>query len=258
MIKRLWSVVATAMTLPFVSLSAFAATDPFKNVVDSNLKLTDVGATLPDPAAHWDELWHELMTDIYAIGVVYTIIAVYAVLKFTRKTPDQVGTGVKLTPIESIAWAAIPAFCFMADDFYLAAKGWSLFNDQRRVPANHMEVKLTGEMWGWNYMYPEACNDDGDCVEAYNELRVPVGTAILLRMTSSDVVHSHYIPDMRIKEDLMPGRVTYIWFNPTAPGEHVITCNEYCGAMHSGMVGNVIAMPKAEFDAWLAEEKSSL
>jgi cytochrome c oxidase subunit 2 len=257
MIKRLWSVLATVGTLPFLSSSAFAESDPFKNVVNSNLKLTDL-PVLPDPAAHWDELWHELMMDIYAIGIVFCIIAIYAVFRFTRKEPNQVGTGVKLTPLQQIAWAAIPAFCFMADDFYLAAKGWSLFNDQRRVPANHMEVKLTGEMWGWNYAYPEACNDSGSCVEAYNELRVPVGKAILLRMTSSDVVHSHYIPEYRIKEDLMPGRVTYIWFNPTTPGEHVVTCNEYCGAMHSGMVGKVIAMPPAEFDAWLAEEKSSL
>jgi len=255
MIKRLWSAVATVSVLPFLSSSAFA--EQFNNVVDSTIKVVNTAA-IPDPAAHWQHLWDEMMTDIYAIGFVFTLIAVYTVLKFTRQSPDHVGTGVKLTPLEAIGWAAIPAFCFMADDFYLAAKGWALFNDQRRVPANHMEVKLVGEMWGWNYSYPTACNDSGSCVETYNELRVPVGTPILLRMTSSDVIHNHYIPDYKIKEDLHPGRVTYIWFNPTAPGEHVVTCNEYCGAMHSGMVSNVIAMPEGEFNAWLEEEKSSL
>src|SRR3989304_4731365 len=62
---------------------------------------------------------------------------------------------------------------------------------------------------------------------------------ILVRMTGRDVIHSMYLPDFKVKEDSMPGRITYLWFYPKEPGEHTITCAEYCGILHSGMAGNV-------------------
>ena len=73
-------------------------------------------------------------------------------------------------------------------------------------------------------------------------------------MTSRDTLHSHYIPDFRIKEDSMPGRVTYIWFYPEEPGEHVVTCAEYCGLLHSKMYGKLIVMPEDEFETWYKSE----
>jgi cytochrome c oxidase subunit 2 len=79
-----------------------------------------------------------------------------------------------------------------------------------------------------------------------------------MRMTSRDVIHSFYLPDFKVKEDSMPGRVTYLWFYPKEPGEHIITCAEFCGVLHSNMRGTVIAMPEDEFNKWLAEEKANL
>jgi len=76
-------------------------------------------------------------------------------------------------------------------------------------------------------------------------------------MTSRDVVHSFFLPDFKVKEDLMPGRVTYLWFYPKEPGEHLITCAEYCGVIHSSMMGTVIAMPQDEFNKWIEAEKKA-
>jgi cytochrome c oxidase subunit 2 len=148
-------------------------------------------------------------------------------------------------------WALIPAFIFMADDLYLAGKTWALFNDYRNVPENSYEIKLESAMWSWNYTYPNG-------VEAMNDLRVPAGRPVVMRMTSRDVIHSFYLPDFKVKEDSMPGRVTYLWFYPKEPGEHIITCAEFCGVLHSNMRGTVIAMPEDEFNKWLAQEKANL
>ncbi|MEE8573899.1 MAG: cytochrome c oxidase subunit II, partial [Thermodesulfobacteriota bacterium] len=82
--------------------------------------------------------------------------------------------------------------------------------------------------------------------------------AILVRMTSTDVVHSLFLPDFKVKEDSMPGRVTYLWFLPKKPGEHILTCTEYCGVMHSMMHGKVIAMEEAAFNKWLSDEQAKL
>ena len=80
----------------------------------------------------------------------------------------------------------------------------------------------------------------------------------MLRMTSRDTLHSHYIPDFRVKEDSMPGRVTYLWFNPTKPGEHIVTCAEYCGVMHGYMAGRVIVKAPEEYAAWMKGEETRL
>ena len=78
---------------------------------------------------------------------------------------------------------------------------------------------------------------------------------MVLRMKSDDVVHSFFIPRYRIKEDLMPGRVTYLWFYPKDKGEHVFTCTEFCGTNHSEMWGKVKVVSQEEFDEWSEKNK---
>ncbi len=204
-----------------------------------------------DPARGWDRLWHEYLIDVGIIFTVFALLGAYFMLRYRRRSPDEVGDGPKLTPMACVAWAVIPAFVFIADDFYLAARSWQLWNVYRDVPADRLEVKLDAAMWSWTYTYPNG-------VEAFNELRVPAGKPIMLRMTSRDVVHSYYLPDFRVKEDSMPGRVTYLWFYPRNPGEYLATCAEFCGMMHSKMTGKVIAMPPGDFAAWYAEEEQKL
>jgi hypothetical protein len=106
-------------------------------------------------------------------------------------------------------------------------------------------------MYSWDYTYPNG-------VRTQNELIVPAGKPVMLRMTSRDTLHSHYIPDFRVKEDSMPGRVTYLWFHPTKPGEHLVTCAEYCGVMHSYMAGRVIVKSADEYAAWMKQEETKL
>lgn len=206
---------------------------------------------IDDPAAGWDHLWAEVMVDITIIGLIFAVVLTVFLIKFRRRSEDEEGKQPRLSAAQAVGWAVIPAFVFMADDFFIAANGWQLWNNYRQVPKDRMEIKLESAMWTWDYTYPNG-------LKTYNELRVPEGKPILLRMTSRDTIHSHWIPDFRVKEDSMPGRVTYLWFYPKKPGTHVVTCAEYCGQLHSRMMGKVIVMPKNEFEQWYRTKGAEL
>lgn len=199
------------------------------------------------PHAHWDALWDETMWDITIIGIIYFAIAVYFMVRYKRTGHGQVGESPKLSPQAKIGWVVIPCFLFLGDDLFLFAKNFDLHNHYRQVPVNAAEVKVTGSMWNWNYEYPTGVDADG-------ELRVVVGKPVVLRMTSDDVVHSHYLNQFRVTEDVMPGRVTWQWFLPDKLGESVVTCREYCGTNHSKMYGKVIVMTQSDYDAWMQEQ----
>ncbi|MCK6425211.1 MAG: cytochrome c oxidase subunit II [Burkholderiaceae bacterium] len=212
---------------------------------------TAQGTRIPDPAQGWDVLWANVVVSITVIGLIFAVVMAWFLWRYRARGPGEVGRMPKLSPAAVIGWAVIPTFLFMAEDFYLAAKGWALWNQYRDVPADRMEVKLESGMYSWDYTYENG-------VRTQNELRVPAGKPVLLRMTSRDTLHSHFIPDFRVKEDSMPGRVTYLWFHPKQPGEHIVSCAEYCGVMHSYMAGKVIVMAPADFDRWLATEHAKL
>lgn len=225
-------------------LAAYAAIVPFSPTV--------FGAQpFDDPARGWDRLWYEVLTDISVIGIAFALVAGYFVWRYRRRAPDQQGSSPRLSRAMAVGWVVVPTFVFLADDFFLAANGWKLWNDYRQVPAQRLEVKLESGMYSWDYTYPNG-------VQVQNELRVPAGMPVMLRMTSRDTIHSHFIPDFRVKEDSMPGRVTYLWFYPDKPGEHVVTCAEYCGIMHSYMSGKIIVVPPAEFDAWYQQQAARI
>ncbi len=216
---------------------------------------TSKSAAINDPAPGFDELWHTVMVDITVMGLAFAAITLWFMFRYRRKHPDQVGDGPRFSAAQAVGWALIPAFIFMADDFYLAAKGWQLWNKFREVPADRMEIKLESGMYSWDYTYPNG-------VQAQNLLRVPAGKPIMLRMTSRDTIHSHFLPRYRVKEDSMPGRVTYLWFYPKEEDigdmDNLVTCTEYCGIMHSYMVGRVEVMPPAEFNQWYQQPESKL
>ncbi|MBF0142405.1 MAG: hypothetical protein HQL57_05185 [Magnetococcales bacterium] len=214
---------------------------------------------IQDPAAGWDHLWNEVLIDLTVMGGVFAALAVWWLIKYKATSPTQIGRGPKLSRAQTWSWALVPAFVFMADDFFLAAKGWTLWNIYRTVPENAMEVKVTGMMWNWQFEYENGVTtqfyplEEGEAKG--DGLVVPVGRPVVLRMTSLDVVHSFGLTDYRVKEDLMPGRITYIWFYPKEVKESVVTCTEYCGMKHSYMYAPVKAVSATDFDSWMNKKK---
>lgn len=122
--------------------------------------------------------------------------------------------------------------------------GFSQFRELRDVPAGAIRIHVVAKQWMWQFVYPNG-------TDAEEELRVPVGEPVELVMTSRDVIHSFYVPAFRLKQDVVPGRVTNMWFEATQPGTYEILCTEYCGAGHSLMRGRIVAMPAAEYARWI-------
>lgn len=139
------------------------------------------------------------------------------------------------------AWTTIPLVIVTAI-FYL---GFAAYLDLTVAPANSYEIKATGQKWKWLFTYPNGHVSD--------DLHVPADEPTTLLMTSEDVIHSLFVPDFRVKMDVVPGRFTWLWFEPTSLGEHDLFCAEYCGTSHAGMIAKVIVHPAGEFEKWLTE-----
>jgi cytochrome c oxidase subunit 2 len=115
--------------------------------------------------------------------------------------------------------------------------------ETRRADPDAMVVKVTGIQWSWKFEYDNGVVSD--------ELHAPVGKQVLLKMTSTDVLHSFWVPEFRVKQDLVPGRITELRITPTLIGDYKVRCAELCGTSHAYMEKPVIISSQADFDSWM-------
>jgi cytochrome c oxidase subunit 2 len=173
----------------------------------------------------------------FLVGI--TTVMLYFVYRYRRKNhpkAEQIPDNMVL----EWTWIIIPLILVLLMFYY----GYAAFRPMRDVPENAMPVKVISKMWDWTFEYPGG--------KQSSILVVPLNKPVKLDLYSIDVIHSLYIPAFRIKEDLVPGTVNYMWFIPQLEGEYVILCTEYCGLRHSYMESKVKVIPEAEFNAWLA------
>ncbi len=140
-----------------------------------------------------------------------------------------------------LTWTVIPLMITMV----MFGWGTTLFFTLSRPPADAMQLNAIGKQWMWKFQHPEG-------VREINELHVPVGQNIKLTMSSEDVIHSFFVPAFRVKQDVVSGRYTQVWFRATKTGSYHLFCAEYCGTQHSGMIGTVTVMEPDAYEAWLA------
>jgi cytochrome c oxidase subunit 2 len=180
-----------------------------------------------------------LIVSALMTALIYTLIVVFAAKYRQRK-------GVEAEQIEGshhleITWSVIPLFVFMT--FFVW--GAVVYFQLRTPPQGATEVYTVAKQWMWKFQHMEGQRE-------INELHVPVGRDVKLIMTSNDVIHSFFVPAFRVKQDVLPGRYTVTWFRATRPGTYHLFCAEYCGTQHSGMVGSVVVMEPAQYEAWLS------
>jgi cytochrome c oxidase subunit 2 len=142
-------------------------------------------------------------------------------------------------PLE-IAWTVIPLLLFLGIYAWGAVDYIKLY----QAPANAMPVFVVAKQWMWEAQHRNGRREIG-------QLHVPLGRPVRLVMTSQDVIHSFFVPDFRIKQDVVPGRYTSIVFTPSRTGEYRLYCAEYCGTEHAMMLGRVVVMQPAAFAQWL-------
>jgi cytochrome c oxidase subunit 2 len=122
--------------------------------------------------------------------------------------------------------------------------GLIVFNRFHTFPDNALEITVYGQQWLWQFQYANGKTTT-------NNLYVPINTPVKLIMVSKDVVHDFYVPNFRLKHDVVPGRYNKMWFEATMLGKHDIFCTKYCGTAHSDMIGKVVVLEKEQFKAWL-------
>jgi len=172
--------------------------------------------------------------------LIATLI-IYFAIKYRRRSEDEIPPKVRTHYGLEIAWTVIPALlCLII--FVWAAR---VFYSQYRPPPDAMNIYVLGKQWMWKIQHENGKRE-------INELHVPLGHAVKLTMASQDVIHSFFIPAFRVKTDVVPGRYMTQWFKATKVGEYHLFCAEYCGTQHSGMIGRVVVMEPAAYEAWLS------
>ena len=118
-----------------------------------------------------------------------------------------------------------------------------------------LRIDVVGHQWWWEVKYPDP-NDPQNDIETANEIHVPVGRAVLIKMKSGDVIHSFWAPNLDGKKDLIPGHETVTWFRADTVGVYRGQCAEFCGYEHAKMAFYVVAEPRIEFERWLAQQRA--
>ena len=188
-----------------------------------------------------------ITTMIAAAGVFLTALVFF--IKYRRRGDGEPTSTPRVEPklIHEVVFVVVPLAFFLL----WFAIGFPQFVDLSRPPQGAMDVYVQGKKWMWKFAYPGGPS-------SLDSLRVPAGRPVRLLITSRDVIHSFFVPQLRVKQDALPGRYTQTWFNADKPGRYEIFCAEYCGMGHSGMLGELIVMPAAEFDDWIAQQRRGL
>jgi cytochrome c oxidase subunit 2 len=188
-----------------------------------------------------DDLYLFLVGLTLFFSTLITALIIYFALKYRRRSEDEYPRPIEGSMKLETVWIVVPFIIVMV----IFVWGASVYFAVYRPPGEALDVYVIGKQWMWKFEHPDGQRE-------INELHVPFGRRVKLTMATEDVIHAFYVPAFRIKADVVPGRLTSIWFEPTRPGRYHLFCAEYCGTQHSGMIGSVIVMTPADYQAWLA------
>jgi cytochrome c oxidase subunit II len=209
------------------------------------------GISLRPPSAsatssHVDELFFVLTgITLFFTSLIFLCIF-YFMVKYRRRSERERPPRIEGSNALEIVWSVIPAL------ICAVLFGWaaSVYFRDSRPPLGSVEVFVVGKQWMWHLQHPEGPRE-------INTLHVPVNVPVRLTMTSEDVIHDFFVPAFRMKMDVLPGRYTQEWFEATTPGAYHLFCAQYCGTLHSGMIGWIYVMTPADYAQWLQENSAS-
>ena len=224
--------------------------------------LSAIGTTASGGATYWmpeqasevapkiDWLFEFINVICYIFFAAILILTVVFSIVYRRRSHTREGEEVTHHTALEVTWTVVPLLIVIVM-FYMGMTGYMYLDT---VPENAYEVRVNGQVWSWTFQHPNGAVE-GD------QVTVPLDRPVQFIMTSSDVLHSVYIPAFRVKNDVVPGRYRTLWFTATKPGEFQLLCSEYCGKGHSDMSARVFVLPEEEFQieiARLAQEYMDL
>ncbi len=202
--------------------------------------------TASSVAARWDSLYEFLIW----MSIVFFLIVVggmfYFIFKYPR-TKSQKPEYITHNNVLEAVYIAIPTVLLMG----IFVWGYSVYRDMVNAPSNAMEVRAIGKQWLWQFQYANGRS-------TVNELYVPLNRPVKMILSSDDVLHGFFIPNFRVKSDVVPGMYTSVWFEAKVPGKHHIFCTAYCGTSHSGMIAKLIVLTPEQWTQWEAGKKIQL
>lgn len=234
--------MSAAPTAPAAPSSSSAA-----EIAANTLTQYDGGFWMPKPlsenAKPVDVLFDVINWICAFFFVLIVVVMVYFMIKYRRRSVHDKAQGSTThnTPLE-LTWTVIPLLLVIAI-FFVGMEGYL---DLRHAPIGAYEVRVVASRWSWSFEHRNGCSEVG-------VLRIPVGRPVKVMMESTDVLHAMYIPAYRVKQDIVPGRITTLWFQANAPGDFDLFCAEYCGKDHSQMLATVVARYEDEFQADLQD-----
>jgi cytochrome c oxidase subunit 2 len=186
---------------------------------------------------------------VVAVWLAVSITMVVFMVKY-RARPGRKAEYIEGNQRLEIFWTTATAIIMVVLAF-LSRSTWAEIKENG--PPGEVFYKVTAKQFNWEITYPGPDGKLGtkDDVTVENEFHVPVNKVVRLDLTSKDVIHSFFVPNMRLKQDAVPGRIIHVWFEAKEPGTYEIPCAELCGFGHSGMKGNLTVQSTEDYDRWL-------
>jgi len=197
--------------------------------------------------APWVDALYFFLLLITVVGIILVGVLVFTFSLRYRRERNPVATQVEGSTLLEATWTIIPLALFLVCFVWGALLYFRIYNP----PTNSMNIYIVGKQWMWKAEHPGGQHE-------INSLHVPTGRPVQLTMISQDVFHSYSIPEFRVKREVIPGRYTTVWFNATDPGTYHLFCTQYCGTLHSGMIGDVIAMTPEDYERWAQQSTSGM
>ena len=195
-------------------------------------------------------LWDRMMLLGTIVFVLVEALLVYTIIKFRRRDGGPAPRQFHGNAALEITWTAIPALILL---LIAVPTVRTIFQNQRKAPAEALQVEVIGHQWWWEFRYPQYG------VVTANELYLPIGKPVNFSLQTRDVLHSFWVPQLGGKRDLIANRVNHIWFTPNAsmqPTAFNGACVEYCGASHANMRFRTFTVTAADFEKWAAHQKT--
>ena len=211
-----------------------------------SFKSVSEGKEIPvtDYADKLDNLYHFLVGVSAFVCVLVVCVFIYFSIRYRRKSDKEIGHAkVFHNSFLEFIWSFVPFVIFLVAFVW----GWILYEDLRNPPKDSLEVHVYGQMWNWTFVYKNGKTTT-------NYFYAPINRSVKLIMTSKDVVHSFFIPAFRIKQDVIPGMYTSLWFKANRKGKFHIFCTEFCGTGHSDMLAKVHVVSLKEWENWLEQD----
>ena len=210
---------------------------------------------LPEDVSTYGREIDALFFLIYYITAATFILVTALMIWFLWKYRDRGNRRATYTHGNTtleIIWTVVPAAILIVISF-MSVSTWAKV--KREVPPTDFEVSVAAKQFNWDVSYPGTDGKLGteDDVKFDNDIHVPVNKVVRLHLTANDVIHSLFLPNLRFKQDTVPGRTILAWFEATKPGKYEMPCAELCGFGHSGMKGWLHVHTAEDYAKWAAE-----